>query len=308
MPKVVIGGLKKYPVKISAISAMLDSGGSAGRERKEYQTQVAFGDFRRAALALSESSQKDKDRFAYRYKSGPLAGHVMANMYCSTGAMMTFDGKFEKAIEDLVEDIRDDLKISPQHKVLPSTLDNAHLAAELEDGTMVLGEANIDVPRHEGALKIKKVFLTPKAKAYPKAVQEINKADLIVIGPGDLYSSLAQILLVDGIAAAIRKSRAKKVYICNIMTKHGETNNFSVADFAGEIEKMLGSELDYVLYNTAVPDNETLRNSKRTHRALLAPVAFAKDLPMAKFLGRRLLSRGTIEHDAAKIAKALLVL
>ncbi len=307
MPKAVLEGLKKYPIKISAISAMLDSGGSAGKERKKYKTQVAFGDFRRAALVLSESDSKNKERFAYRYKTGPLAGHVMANLYCSATNLMAGEN-IVKSFGDLIDDIREDLKIPPQHKVLPSTLDNSHLAAELEDGTMVLGEVNIDVPKHEGTLKIKKVFLTPRARAYPGALREIQEADLIVIGPGDLYSSLAQILLVDGIATAIKKSSAKKVYICNTMTKHGETNDFSVADFTDQIEKMLGTKLDYVLYNTAVPDNKTLRNSKRKYKALLAPVAFTKDLAKSKFVGKRLLKPGTIEHDPIKIAKALLIL
>lgn len=300
MPKVVLEGLKKYPVKISAISAMLDSGGSAGRERKNYTTPVAFGDFRRAVIALSESDPHHKELFAYRYKTGPLAGHVAANLYCSTP---------RPSFEELMEDIREDLKIPPRYKVLPATLDNAHLAAELEDGTMILGETNIDIPKHDASLKVKKVFLMPKAKAYDKALQEIKAADLIVIGPGDLYSSLAQILLVEGMAEAIRKNRAKKVYICNVMTKHGETNDFSVTDFANEIEKMLGAKLDYVLYNTALPDDkEILQKVRRKNRALLEPVVFSKDFAKDKFIGKRLLKQGTIEHDPVKVAKVLLAL
>lgn len=307
MPKVVLEGLKQYPVQISAISAMLDSGGSAGEERKEYKTQVAFGDFRRAALALSGSKPKQKERFAHRYKTGPLAGHVMANLYCSSSTLMSC-GNIEQSIDELMEDLQEDLKIPPHYKVLPATLDNSHLAAELEDGTIILGEANIDVPKHEGTLKIKKIFLMPRARAYPKALQEIREANLIVIGPGDLYSSLAQILLIDGMAGAIKNSSAKKVYVCNIMTKHGETNNFSVADFASAIEKMLNTSIDYVLYNIAVPEEEILRKDRRKHKELLAPVAFSKDLVKTKFIGKRLLMRGTLEHDAAKVAKALLAL
>ena len=115
---------------------------------------------------------------------------------------------------------------------------------------MICGEADIDAPKHDGNLKIKEVSLKPlepKAKAYPKAVEEIKKADLIVMGPGDLYSSIIQILLVDGIAEAIRESKAKKIYICNLMTKNGETNGFSVKDFSGEIEKYLKGKVIFFL-------------------------------------------------------------
>jgi len=107
------------------------------------------------------------------------------------------------------------------HQVLPITIDNSQLFAELEDGEVIAGETNIDIPKHNSSLKIKKVFLKPEAKIYPKAFDSIKNADLIVVGPGDLYSSLAQILLVEGTAQAIKESKAKKVYICNLMNLSG---------------------------------------------------------------------------------------
>ncbi len=303
MPKAVLEGLKKYPVRITAVSAMLDSGGSAGRERREYQTGVAFGDFRRAALALADIKAKDKDMFAHRYQTGPLTGHVLANLYCST---VVLGRKIEKSIKELIEDIKEDLNISPKHQILPSTLDNSHLCAELENGQIVIGEGNIDVPSHNGKLRIKNVFLTPQAKANPQALKEVAEADLLVLGPGDLYSSLAQILLTEGMPQAVRKSRAKKVYLCNVMTKYGETNDFSVIDFAQAVEKMLGTELDRVVYNNSFPNKETVMKYKRKHKELIKPVSYSRKLPKKKFIGKNLLKRGILEHDPQKVAKTLI--
>lgn len=306
MPKVVLEGLKRYPVKISAVSAMLDSGGSAGQERKEYKTQVSFGDFRRAAIALSGVKDKDRERFSYRFVQGSLAGHVLANLYCSAEIME--QKNIEKSFNELVNDIREDLAISPDYKIMPATLSNSHLAAELEDGRIIIGEGNIDIPDHDGKLKIKNTFLIPKAKAYKGALREIKKANLIVIGPGDLFTSLSQVLLADGMAKAIRKSKAKKVYICNIMTKNGETNGFSVADFSNQIEKILGTNLDHVIYSTSKPSDKTVKNYKKSREELISLVKADKDLSKDKFIGGSFLKTGTLEHDSKKISKILISL
>ena len=287
MPKAVLEGLKKYPVQLTAISAMLDSGGSAGKERELFKTKVSFGDFRRAALALSGAKEADKERFAYRFENG----QVMANTYCTTAALVG-------GINGLMEDLREDLKIPQNYQFLPATLDNAALCAQLDNGAVIKGENNIDVPKHDTNLKIKKVFLEPEARAYPQALKAIQEADLIVIGPGDLYSSLAQILLVKGISEAIRKSRAKKVYICNLMTKRGETDNFSVLDFTFEIERYLGGQADYVIYNN--------RKSSSRGREM---VKFYDILDREKFIGDDLLlNKGEILHDSDKLAKLILSL
>lgn len=306
MPKVVLEGLKKHPVRISAISAMLDSGGSAGQERREYKTKVSFGDLRRAALALADISDKDKERFAYRYKTGPLEGHVIANTYFSGNMVGGED--LEDSLAELIEDVSDDLNISPDYKLVPATLDDSHLGAELEDGKIILGEGNIDVPRHDGKLKIKKAFLTPQAKAYSGALKEIKEADLIVIGPGDLYSSISQVLLLEGMAEAIRNSKAKKVFVCNSMTKNGETNDYSVADFVQKVEEMIGADIDHVIYNTATPTPEVLKKYKKNHEALISVVEANEDLPKDKFIGRSILKRGSLDHDSAKVSEILISL
>ncbi len=307
MPEAVLQGLKKYPVKLSVVSAMLDSGGSAGRERRQFGTKVAFGDFRRAVLALARISPSKKNLFAYRYQSenSPMKGHVLANIYC-TNAVLASSGSTERALKELKDDLKDDLRIPSYCDIFPSTLEDATLCAELENGQIVRGEGEIDIPKHDGNLKIKRVFLEPEAKAYPGALKAIKEADLIVMGPGDLYSSLSQILLVKGISEAVRKSRAKKVYICNLMTKYGETNGYTVVKFANEIEKYLGGLLDKVIYNNRKPSPKRVSGHKKNYPECLEPIALGSILPGKKYLGADLISdSGSICHDPEKLSKAI---
>jgi uncharacterized cofD-like protein len=188
------------------------------------------------------------------------------------------------------------------------TLDNSNVCAMLENGKIITGEANIDNPKHNGNLRIKKVFLKPNAKIYPKSVEAIKKANLIIIGPGDLYSSLAQVLLVEGAAEAIRKSKAKKVYIANLMTKHGETDNFTVLDLASKIEEFIGGKLDYVIYNTKIPSAKRLTVYKKAHPELLNLIKVGSSEPLSeKFIGADVIvPSGAIAHDSEKIANIIM--
>ncbi|MCL0056717.1 YvcK family protein [Dehalococcoidia bacterium] len=329
MPKAVLQGLKKYPVEISVICAMLDSGGSAGRLRKDYNI-ISPGDIRRAFIALANTSPAIENLFNYRFKVGGLKGHNFANLFITALELSANNGKEDKSsfsrfararvYEKTLKELNRILNVS--HQVLPATIDNSNIYAVLENGKIISGEANIDIPKHDGNLRIKRVFLKPKAKAYPKSLEAINKADLIIIGPGDLYSSLAQILLIQGIPEAIRKSKAQKVYICNLMTKYGETNNFSVLDFTNEIEKYLGGELDYVIYNNFIPGKKIIKKYQKTNPELLNLVKIDKDLLKSKFIGKNLLTKDSgeenksspstlrsawvIEHDPKKVSQAII--
>ena len=298
MPKAVLAGLKKYPVKISAICAMLDTGGSAGRLRRDYKI-VSPGDIRRAFIALASTSPAVENLFNYRFESGELKGHNLANLFITALELSTHD------YGQVLSEMNRFLNVS--HQVLPVTLEKSTLCAILENGKTIIGETNIDKPKHNSRLKIKKVFLRPQVKAYLPSIRAIKEADLIVIGPGDLYSSLAQILLIDGIKEAIKKSCAKKVYICNLLNKNGETNRFSVNDFADEIEKYLGSQLDFVIYNDSFPIAAKSKDYFKKHPELLSLVKIDKGLSSKKFLGSNLLVRsGLIEHDSQKLSKILL--
>ncbi len=292
MPKTVLQGLKKYPIRLSAVCAMLDSGGSTGRLRKDYNISSP-GDIRRSLLALSNTSTTIEGLFNYRFQTGELKGHNFANILIA--ALELSSNNYEKTLKEIKK------ILNIKHQVFPATLDKANLYAVLENNKIIKGETDIDVPKHNGNLKIKRVFLKPEAKAYQGAVKAIKKADLVVIGPGDLYSSIAQILLIKGISQAIQKSKGKIVYVCNLMTKFGETNNFSVLDFTNEIEKLIGRKLDYVIYNKGMASNV-----KEKHPELINPVKVNKNLDKKKFIGKNLFKKGSIDHDHKKIAKILL--
>lgn len=297
MPKAVLAELKKYPVRISVISAMLDSGGSAGRLRKDYKI-VSPGDMRRAFIALANTSPAMKDLFDFRFKKGGLKGHNFANLLIT--ALELSANNHEKAASELKR------ILNIEHEIFPVTLENSELYAELENGKIIKGETNIDIPKHDGNKKIKKVFLKPGVKAYPKAEKALKEADVIIIGPGDLYSSLAQILLVKGIKEAINKSKAKKIFICNLMAKFGETNGFSVSDFAREAEKYLKGKLDYIIFNNKKISTSRIKAFKKSHPELIEGIPFRDNLPKEKFIGGDiLLSSGPIVHDPKKLIKII---
>lgn len=298
MPKAVLTGLKKQPVSLSVICAMLDTGGSTGRLKKDYKVNSP-GDIRRVLLALSNTSPAMKRLFSYRFENGHLKGHSLANLLIIALELTT--NNYSKTIKEM----RKMLNIS--HQVFPATLDKSNIFAVLENNKIISGETNIDRPKHNGAIKIKKVFLKPKARAYKPALKAIKEADMIIIGPGDLYSSLAQILLIEGISSAILKSRAKKVYIANLMTKYGETNEFSVKDFSNAIEKLLGGSLDYVIYNNFFPSRKDVKSYIKEYPELLSLAKSEKGLSSQKFIGANLLLRkNIIEHDSLKLSKIIM--
>ena len=227
MPKAVLAQIKNEKIDLSVISATLDSGGSSGKLRRDFNI-IAVGDMRRAFLELSPLRRS----LDYRFKNG----HNLLNLIM---AVILIKEK------DPVNALNDFFK--PKFRVLPATLDNVNLCALLFNGEIVKGETNIDIPKHNS--RIKKVFLDKKAFAFKETREKLSRADFIIIGPGDLYSSLIQILLVTGIKEAIKKSKAKIIYICNLENKKGETDDFTVSDFEKEIEKYLGKDLDYIIFN-----------------------------------------------------------
>jgi len=298
MPKVVLSELKNKNVNLTVVSAVLDSGGSSGRLRKDYDV-ISPGDIRRAFLELCDLSEEDKSLLDYRFKDGDLHEHNLWNI--AFVAMTLEKGGYRSLFEKI------NSMLIQNHKILPSTTHKADLVAVLENGEEIVGESNIDVPKHDPKLKIKKLFLRPETKVCPQTVKRIKNADMVIIGPGDIYSSLMQVLLVDGTSEAIKMSKAKKVYICNLMTKNGESNNFTVNDFVWEVENCLKCELDYVIFNTNIPNRERIDEYSKTHPQFLEMVKF-DNLPKSdKYIGLDLLSRGgEIVHDSNKIAELLL--
>lgn len=232
----VLTGLKKYPLDIAAVISMCDSGGSTGRLRKELGI-LPPGDVRRAILALSDLpfAQKTLEEvFNFRFGGdGSLAGHSLGNILLA--ALTQITGSMDRAIEEAARILH------ASGKVLPVTLTKSNLVAVLTDGTRIHGETKIDRRNFKLNEKIAGIYLTPKARVFKDAAQAITRADLIVLGPGDLYTSLIPPLLVDGVAEAIQNSRARLLFVVNLVTKKGETDTFKASDFVAEIEKYLGT-------------------------------------------------------------------
>jgi len=309
VPK-LMAELKKYPIRIVGVTSMVDNGGSSGQLRRDFNV-LPPGDIRRHILALSDAPKWKKElwnfRFGHEEFEGGHKGHSFGNVFIA-------------GLEYVLKDYRKVLKIVHEfmevrnHKALPATIDKVQLMAELENGEIIEGEDEIDVPKfHNPNLRIKRVFLKPEAKIFPETKKEILEANLITFGPGDLYSSIIPCLLPKGMKEALKKSKAKKVLIVNPMTKLGETNNFSVLDFVNEVEKYVGCSLDYVIYNTKIPDRKRVEEYRKEEPSLLDLVKINPELKShiykKKFIGRNILIKsGPIVYDFRKIAKILIKL
>jgi uncharacterized cofD-like protein len=302
MPKLILETLKEFNLNLVGITSMVDNGGSTGALRREFNV-LPSGDIRRHLLALADCEEWKKKLWNFRFaKSIELSpghfGHNFANVFIA-GLEVNFG--FEKALEICHQFLK------VKGKALPVTLDKVQLIAELEDGTLVEGEDEIDVGQnHDRTKKIKRVFLKPEGKGYPKALKEIEKADFLIFGPGDLYTSIIACFLAQGVREAIQESKAKKILICPAMTKLGETQDFSVLDFVKEVEKYIGCELDYVLYNNFIPEKERIEKYKEKEEFLLEMVSFDELPENGKFIGRNLLLvEGEIKYDKEKLVKVL---
>lgn len=296
----VLMGLRKYPVELTAIVTMADEGGSTGILREEFGI-LPPGDVRRALVALSRSDNKMlSDLFNYRFKEGAgLRGHSFGNLLLI--ALERITGSFSAAIREAGK------MLDVEGSVIPVTLGKSRLLAELENGKVIKGEVNIDIPAHDGHLKIKKIWLSPSAKLNPEAKSAILEADAIVLGPGDLYTSLMPNLLVNKFPEVLRNAKAKKIYVVNIMTKYGETTNFRVEDFLKIVIDAIGKGvIDDVLINTKRPSPHRLKKYAEEHAEL---VLWSKlpPKPMPIF-GDFLRSKGFLRHDPDKLAKTILSL
>jgi uncharacterized cofD-like protein len=243
----LLRGVKHYTAHITAIVTVADDGGSSGRLRRELGV-LPPGDFRNCLAALANDEALITKLFQYRFAAGAgLDGHSFGNLFIA--AMVGITGNFERAI------IESGKVLAIQGQIMPSTLENVTLYADLRmaqnDQVLVRRVEGESVIPEQG-WPIERVYLKPEEPpAYPGAVRAILDADMIVIGPGSLYTSILPNLLVPDIARAIRASRAFKVYVCNVATQPGETDGFSVEDHLRALEQHVGPGLvDYVLVNS----------------------------------------------------------
>lgn len=311
---VVLRGLKTYPLELSAIVTMSDSGGSNQRIRDEFGL-LPTSDIRQCLVALSDENGGAgllRKLFMYRFAKGKgISGMTFGNLFMA--ALTDILGSQKEAIRQTGKVLR------IRGTVIPVTFTPTNLRATYEDGTVVKEEHFIDEPVHDGTLKITSVSLQPKANANPDAIRAITEADMLVFGPGDLYTSLIPNLLVSGISQAIKRSKAKKVYIVNLMTKYGQTYNFSARDHVRILEQFIGSKtLDYVFYNNRRLPQSALDLYARSHEF---PVkddlkntqyrVIRGDLASQTLIARAstdALIRSLIRHDSNKLATKLIQL
>jgi uncharacterized cofD-like protein len=235
----ILSALRELPdLEIRSIVTMMDSGGDSGRLRDEFGL-LPPGDVRRCLVALSDESTLLRDLFSFRFAEPPLTGRNFGNLFVL--ALSRTLGSEKAAIEALgrLLDVRG--------QVIPVTWDHAHLFAELENGRVVEGEANIDVPQHDASIPIRRVYLEPAACANPDAIAAIRGADYVVLAPGGLYTSTIPNLLVAGIPQALQASPAKLVYVLNLMTRHGETHDYPASRHVAELARYAGRVPDAVL-------------------------------------------------------------
>ena len=243
----LLSGLKQYPLDITAIVSVCDDGRSTGVLREEFNIP-AVGDIRRVLVALSETEPLVMDLFNHRFKTkSDLDGHTVGNL------LLTAASEIRGNLSDGIEALSKVLNL--KGKVVPLTEDNVTLMAKLQDGVVIEGEHNITLRDQKS--KIKKLYYKEKPVATPEALNAIKNADLIIFSMGSLFTSIIPNLLFDSVVKEIENSSAKGMYICNMMTQPGETDDFKVSDHIKKLNEYLGKrKIDIVLANTGEMDKE----------------------------------------------------
>jgi uncharacterized cofD-like protein len=305
----VLSGLKNYTNQVTALVSMADDGGSTGVLRDELGV-LPPGDLRQCLVALS-NSEKVRDLFNYRFEDGFVEGHSFGNIFLSALEKMT------GSISESIKSAEDILRVNGH--VVPITLDQARLVVKESNGRKTSGEHKVDVMSFKS--KRPKVWLEPMPKLNPEAERAILEADVVVIAPGDLYTSIAPALVIPGVKEALKKSPAKKAYIVNLVNKPGQTDGFKVSDYAAEIERFVGAKiLDFVVYNNDKISGYLLKKYTKT-----AENPVEVDLPKLakqhyKTRGAGLLAskawqnpskkdklkRSFIRHDSDKLARQIM--
>ena len=307
----IVEGLRKYTDNITMIVTVTDSGRSSGIMRKELDV-LPPGDIRNCLISLSNSEKLMCDLFQYRFNNGSLEGHNFGNLLIA--ALTKITGSFEKAIEEAGKILK--LK----GRVFPSTFDNTNICAELEDGEILREEDEIiDRNNNEVYLrsKIKRVFHDPESFANEKVLKEIEQADMIVICPGSLFTSVIGNLLVKGISESIVRSKAKKVYICNIMTQVSQTHKFKASDHLNEVSKYLGKVPDYIVINTKRPNDKLIDSYKQENAEIVENDSKEMEKTGVKVIASEILDetadkkllwekKDLLRHDPDKIAEILM--
>ncbi len=298
----LLKGIKKITNNITAVVTVGDDGGSSGRLREEMGV-LPPGDIRNCIAALADDEDLVTKLFQYRFDMGEgLKGHSFGNLFLT--ALCSITGNMVRAVKESAN------VLSIRGRVLPATLDDMKLAAEMEDGRIIHGESSIP----EAGGKIKRLFTEPSdCKALPEVLTAIKHADLIIMGPGSLYTSVIPNLLVKEISEAIANSNAKKIYVCNIMTQPGETDNYSVSSHVNAILTHAGYPdlLDAVLVNNNIPQNISPKYAE--HKSF--PVVLDNEnlnptgvkLVSTKLIEEEESKNGLVRHSSSRVARAIYI-
>ena len=301
---VVLRGLKNYDLSLTAVVSMADDGGSTGVLRDELGV-LPPGDVRQCLVALSNSSRLMRSLINYRFENGGLEGHSFGNLLLS--ALEKVTGSFEKAVEEVGR------ILYIKGKVIPVTTHQVRLKMILRNRQILEGEKEIYLSE-EIDKGYDSIFLEPYAKANPNAISAIMQADLIVMGPGGFHTSIIPNLLVEGVTQALKETSAKKVFICNLMNRKGQTTGYKVSDYHKEITRYIGEDIfDYILVNNQKPEKilidkyseegDLVENDMKDERVINAPLLGE--------IGKKnqndvLLTRNLIRHNSKQVTKEIM--
>ena len=295
----LLRGLKRYTANIVAIVTVTDDGGSSGKLRQELGI-LPPGDIRNCLIALADAEGAMTALLQHRFKddAGNLSGHSVGNLLIAAMTQIK-DGDFEQAIQEISK------VLAIRGRVLPSTLTHVNLRAEMEDGTCVEGETAIV----EYPARIRRMHLVPPDAEPPQeALEAIKQADVVVLGPGSLFTSVIPNLLVPKIADALRATDALRVYVCNVMTQPGETDGFMASDHVRAIEAHAGGRVfDYVLVNNATPTPELMERYRASGQELVQPdIDRIRQMGYKVSAGNFISQSDYVRHDPVRLAEAIL--
>lgn len=294
---VLLHGLKEYTSNITAIVTVADDGGSSGRLREQFD-MLPPGDIRNCLVALADAEPLMRELFQFRFTGeSEFKGHNFGNLFIT--AMSKVTGDFEKAIKESSK------VLAIRGRVIPSTLEKIQLVAEHQDGKETFGETKIS----ESHSPIKRVYLNPRdARPCPESLEAIEQADAIVLGPGSLYTSVIPNLLIDSTKELICNSRAIKVYVCNVMTQSGETDNFTAFDHLNAIVSHTRPDIiEYCIVNTQKVPPELLAKYKEENAYPVFP-----DSQKIREKGYRVIevdvisAANYVRHDSKRLARILI--
>lgn len=304
---VVLSGLRAYDYGLGAIVTMMDSGGSTGRLRDQLGV-LPPGDLRQCLVALSEAPELWRKLFLYRFENGDLAGHNFGNIFLS--ALEKVSDNYDEVIDTA------SYVLQTKGKVLPVTYKNTHMCVEYASGKVIKGEGNIDENNSEKT-RVVKAYLEPAVEANDKALRKLEESDYIIIGPGDMYTSIIPVLLVGKVKEVITRSHPKIVYIMNLMTKSGQTTNYKASDHVKDIAEYCGREPDMVVINNGEIPNDVLQWYKDNDEQLVAndlvQTGFSGQIITGDLIDRHkvvkaesdVLVRSILRHDSEKLAELL---